>query len=298
MNAYKFRNNDEIGKLEAETDSYLDACFYESNVFKGIVNFDSTEKNPDFTRRIIVGRTGSGKSALLKKILDKGNIKLHDTIEAENTIFEHINNNVFISDLISKGIDLRGFYKSLWLHVLLMKVIPAVYRSSYQSFFEEIKDLIGGKKKPYKPEVANDYIEQFKENFFNDKALIEISNKLESDLSFKLGNSAVGVGGKISNSDTAKIQSETSSYVSRELLFKQKELIKILKEEFADSNQVRIVISIDDLDKSWLSTSAIRYDFINALLEAFRELLDIKSVKVLISIRTDILMGIYKSSLR
>ncbi|MEG5986674.1 P-loop ATPase, Sll1717 family [Enterobacter kobei] len=298
MNAYKFRNNDEIGKLEAETDSYLDSCFYESNVFKGIINFDSSEKNPDFTRRIIVGRTGSGKSALLKKILAKGNIKIHDTIEAENTIFEHINNNVFISDLITKGIDLRGFYKSLWLHVLLMKVIPAVYRSSYQSFFDEIKELVGGKKKPYKPEIANEYIEQFKENFFNEKALIEISDKLERDLSFKLGSSAVGIGGKISNADTTKIQSETSSYVSRELLFKQKELIKILKEEFTDSNQVRIVISIDDLDKSWLSTSAIRYDFINALLEAFRELLDIKSVKVLISIRTDILMGIYKSSLR
>lgn len=298
MNAYKFRNNDEIGKLEAETDSYLDSCFYESNVFRGIINFDSSEKNPDFTRRIIVGRTGSGKSALLKKILDKGNIKIHDTIEAENTIFEHINNNVFISELITKGIDLRGFYKSLWIHVLLMKVIPAVYRSSYQSFFDEIKELVGGKKKPYKPEIANEYIEQFKENFFNDKALIEISDKLERDLSFKLGSSTVGVGGKISNADTTKIQSETSSYVSRELLFKQKELIKILKAEFTDSNQVRIVISIDDLDKSWLSTSAIRYDFINALLEAFRELLDIKSVKVLISIRTDILMGIYKSSLR
>lgn len=298
MNAYKFRNNDEIGKLEAETDSYLDSCFYESNVFKGLINFDSTEKNPDFTRRIIVGRTGSGKSALLKKILSKGSIKIHDTIEAENTIFEHINNNVFISDLIAKGIDLRGFYKSLWLHVLLMKVIPAVYRSSYQSFFDEVKGLIGGKKRPYKPEIANEYIEQFRENFFNDKALVEISNKLESDLSLKIGRSGLNIGGKLSNADTTKVQSETSSYVSRELLFKQKELIKILKEEFADSQQVRIVISIDDLDKSWLSTSVIRYDFINALLEAFRELLDIKSVKILISIRTDILMGIYKSSLR
>ena len=46
------------------------------------------------------------------------------------------------------------------------------------------------------------------------------------------------------------------------------------------------------------SSSGIRYDFINALLEAFKELLDIKSVKVLISIRTDILMGIYNNNLR
>jgi len=66
MSEYKFRKNTEIGKLDAETDSFLEACFYESDVYKGIVDFDSTERNPDFTRRIIVGRTGSGKSALLK----------------------------------------------------------------------------------------------------------------------------------------------------------------------------------------------------------------------------------------
>ncbi|HDY9015162.1 TPA: DNA repair protein [Citrobacter koseri] len=298
MNSYKFRNNDEIGKLEAETDSYLESCFYESNVFKGIMNFDYSDKNPDFTRRIIVGRTGSGKTALLKKILSNDHVKRHDTIEAENTIFEHINNNVFISELISKGIDLRGFYKSLWLHQLLIKVITNVYRSSYQSFFDEIKDLIGGKKRPYKPEIAQEYIEQFKDNFFNDKAIFEISKKMQDELSLRLGSSAIGLNARNSEEDTKKIQSETSSYVSRELIVKQKELIKILKEEFTDSKQVRIIISIDDLDKSWLSASAIRYDFINALLEAFRELLDIKSVKILISIRTDILMGIYQNSLR
>ncbi|AIR69076.1 P-loop ATPase, Sll1717 family [Dickeya fangzhongdai] len=298
MNTYKFRKNDEIGKLEAETDSYLESCFYESDIFKGIMNFDSSEKNPDFTRRIIVGRTGSGKTALLKKIITDNHIKLHDKIEAENTIFEHINNNIFISDLISKGIDLRGFYKSLWLHVLLIKVITSIYRSSYQSFFEEIKNLIGGKKKSYKPELANEYIELFKDNFFNDKAITEISQKMQDDLAIKLGGKVIELSGKASNEETKKIQSETSSYVSRELINKQKELIKILKEEFSDSKQVRIVISIDDLDKSWLSNSSVRYDFINSLLEAFRELLDIKSVKILISIRTDILMGIYKSSLR
>lgn len=59
MSSYKFRKNAEIGKLEAETDSYLDFCFYKSDVYKGLLDFDSSEANPDFTRRIIVGRTGS-----------------------------------------------------------------------------------------------------------------------------------------------------------------------------------------------------------------------------------------------
>jgi hypothetical protein len=85
--------------------------------------------------------------------------------------------------------------------------------------------------------------------------------------------------------------------VSTELISKQRELIKYFSEEL-NPNQKRIVITIDDLDKSWLSQSDVRYDFINSLLDAFKDLLDIKAVKIIISIRSDILIGIYSKNLR
>lgn len=299
MSTYKFRKNAIIGNLDAETDSFLNNCFYESDVFKGIVNFDPTNDNPDFPRRVIVGRTGSGKTALLKQIISHGNVKVHDTIEAENTVFEHINNNRFVSELIKNGIDLRAFYKSLWLHVLLVKVINQLYKSSYDSFFDFISDLVGASKKPYKSDIANEYLTSYKDNFFNDNIVTEITEKMQHELSGKAGFDFASAAGKYNDESIKKVQSETSSYVSKELLRKQKELIKVIKTEFADDRQQnRIIISVDDLDKSWLSSSTIRYDFINALLEAFKELLDIKSVKILISIRTDILMGIYQNNLR
>ncbi|CAG8999725.1 MAG: hypothetical protein CENE_01704 [Candidatus Celerinatantimonas neptuna] len=141
MENYIFRKNDRIGHLDAETDSYLEHCFYESDIFKGIINFNNDKENPDFTRRVIVGRTGSGKTAILKQAIHHKIIKIHESIKAENTVFEHINNNVFISSLIRRGIDLRVFYKSLWLHVLLVKVIQQIYKRSYDSFFEYIKEL-------------------------------------------------------------------------------------------------------------------------------------------------------------
>ena len=299
MSTYRFRKNAIIGNLDAETDSFLNDCFYESDTFKGIVNFDSSNENPDFTRRVIVGRTGSGKTALLRQIVSHGNVKVHDIIEAENTVFEHINNNRFISELSNNNIDLRVFYKSLWLHVLLVKVIQQLYRRSYSGFFDFIINLNSSNKKPYRPEIAKEYLESYRDNFFNDNIVTEITEKMQNELSakasFKVFETSVG----INNENIEKIQRETSSYVSRELLYKQKELIKIINSEFSDNKQqLRIIISIDDLDKSWLSSSGIRYDFINALLEAFKELLDIKSVKVLISIRTDILMGIYNNNLR
>lgn len=106
--------------------------------------FDTTKI--DFLKRIIVGRTGSGKTALLKMLSESDKIKKYSVIEAESTVFEHINNNVFITELIKNKIDLRVFYKSLWMHVLLIKVIETIYDNNL-SFFEKLHSLIMSKQK-------------------------------------------------------------------------------------------------------------------------------------------------------
>jgi hypothetical protein len=290
---FVFKKTDQIGHLDAETDTFLGDCFYETEVYDKLINFNDSI---DSVRRIIVGRTGSGKTALLKIMQDDTRIKKYDVIEAEYTVFEHINNNVFISSLINDGVSLRVFYKSLWLHVLLTNVINLLYQNK-SSFFEKI--LNTPFKKKINIELAKDYVSSFKDSFFNDNIITEITKKMQSDLSSSIEIKGLGkVGAKLKQDDTEKLQSATTKYVSSELLRKQKELIKLITSESSDERQMRIIISIDDLDKSWLSSSEIRYEFIDALLEAFKEILNINSVKVLISIRTDILMGIYKNTLR
>lgn len=294
MTTYIFKNNDQIGSLDAESDTFLEECFLESNVYTSLRKF---ERDVDFTKRIIVGRTGSGKTAILKELAKDPIVKQHAIIEAESTVFEHINNNVFISQLLNNGIDLRVFYKSLWIHVLIVKVIELTF-SSNKSFFEKMQTLVGGKKKRYNLELAQEYVSKYSGNFFNEKIVSEITEKMQSELTGTLGISVAKVSGKVLDESVQKIQTETAKYVSSELLRKQKELIKIITEETADESQNRIIISIDDLDRSWLSSSTIRYDFINALLDAFKELIDLRTVKILISIRSDILMGVYKTNLR
>lgn len=294
MTSYIFKNSDQIGSLDAESDSFLEDCFLESNVYEILRKFST---DSDFTKRIIVGRTGSGKTAILKKLTTDSIVKKQAVIEAESTVFEHINNNVFISQLMNSGIDLRVFYKSLWIHVLIVKVIELTF-SSNKSFFEKMQTLVASKKKKYNLELAQEYVSKYSGNFFNDKIVSEITERMQEELNGSLGTKLVKVTGKLVDEVAHKVQSETARYVSTELLRKQKELIKVITEETADESQNRIIISIDDLDKSWLSSSTIRYDFINALLDAFKELLDIRTVKVLVSIRSDILMGIYKTNLR
>lgn len=294
MTTYIFKNSDQIGSLDAESDYFLEECFLESNVYETLRTFNN---DGDFNKRIIVGRTGSGKTAILKKLSLDPIVKQQAVIEAESTVFEHINNNVFISQLMNNGIDLRVFYKSLWIHVLIVKVIELTFTSN-KSFFEKMQTLVSNKKKRYNLDLAREYVSKYSGNFFNDKIVSEITEKMQSELSASLGSGLAKVNGKLVDEVAQKVQTETARYVSSELLRKQKELIKVITEETADETQNRIIISIDDLDKSWLSSSTIRYDFINSLLDAFKELLDIRTVKVLVSIRSDILMGIYKTNLR
>ncbi|MFK3824005.1 P-loop ATPase, Sll1717 family [Pseudomonas yamanorum] len=293
MSNYVFRKNSQIGNLDAEYDTFLKSCFLETNIFSNLLSF---ENSLDFTKRVIVGRTGSGKTALLKQLSENSKIKKHSIIEAESTVFEHIKNNVFISDLINKGIDLRIFYKSLWIHVLLVRVIELLYPG--KTFLDYMPEFSLGAKKKYNSALAIEYVEKFRDNFFNDNIVTEITEKMQTDLSGSLGVSILKVAGKEITETTEKIQRATTQYISSELIRKQKELIKLLIEENSKEAQLKYIISIDDLDKSWLSSSSIRYDFINALLDAFRELIDIRAVKVIISIRTDILKGIYDKNLR
>lgn len=293
MATFIFRRNSKIGNLDAETDTFLKSCFLETDIYSNLLSF---EDGIDFAKRIVVGRTGSGKTALIKQLSENPKIKKHIVIEAESTVFEHIKNNIFISKLIDNNIDLRIFYKSLWIHVLLVKVVELLYPG--KTFFEMILDLPASSKKKYNAALAKEYVEKFKDNFFNESIVSEITEKMQVELAGGINVLPVKFDGKANAEQTEKIQRATAQYVSTELLRKQKELIKVLTEEKSRDGQHRFIISIDDLDKSWLSSSEIRYDFINALLDAFKELLDVKTVKIIISIRTDILRGIYLKNLR
>lgn len=294
MSNYIFRKSDSIGNLDAEYDDFLNECFYESEIYKVLVSFDGV--GGDFLKRVVVGRTGSGKTALLKKVVENERVKGYGVIEAETTVFEHIANNVFISNLQSDGVDLRVFYKSLWIHVLLVKVIDTIYPE--RSAFMELVRGIGGSSKEYKMDLVREYVDSFRDEFFNDNVASEITNKMQEDLSGGAGAGIFNVSGKKTKENLETIQRTTAKYVSSELLRKQKEVISFLKSKHGEEKQQRLVITIDDLDKSWLSQSNIRYDFINALLDAFKEFIDIRSVKILISIRSDILMGVYRNNLR
>lgn len=108
-----------IGDLEAETDKeLLSACFVDNGDLDLLIDVDRPES-------IIVGRTGSGKSALLlqiQKYVDKS--KMLDPNDISIRFLEH-------SDIIqffeSIGVKLDLFYRLLWRHILTVELLKLRY---------------------------------------------------------------------------------------------------------------------------------------------------------------------------
>src|SRR5699024_10244945 len=125
--------------------------------------------------------------ALLKQIKTDEVIKRHDVIEAEATVFEHISNDVFLSKLIEEGVDLRVFYKSLWLHVLIVRIIDVIFTQK-ESFFEKLRAISDRKQWA----LAKDYVECFRDSFFEEKIIAEITKKVENGVGAALNNKNLG----------------------------------------------------------------------------------------------------------
>ena len=215
-------------------------------------------------------------------------------LSTEKTIFEHIKNDKFISGLLAQGIDLKVFFKALWVHVILVKIIEIIHGDTgfIESFLQRWR---GGKK----IDKIKAYLDKYNHKFFDDDVLTEITKEFQAGVESSMQTPISNLKVALDSNEKQRIQSETNNYVNTELLQSQKSIISFLAENSTNDPQKKIVISIDDLDESWrLQNENVHYDFINALLEAFKELLSINTVKVLISIRTDILEGVYQNKLK
>ena len=114
-----FRPNLSIGAISAEDDElYLRECFIETGYADTLVDIKNS-------RSLILGRTGAGKSAILKHIMStKDNVR---QIDPEAFSLRHIVNSNIISYLEEIGVKLDLFYQLLWKHVLCIEIIKLRY---------------------------------------------------------------------------------------------------------------------------------------------------------------------------
>jgi hypothetical protein len=155
----KFDRNIDIGSLEAEDDKYLLDSFVIKTDYKAISDA-SNQKS------IILGRTGMGKSALIRKLVNsKENIA---RIKPEEMSLRFLSNSDILDYFRRLGISLDLFYKVLWKHVFIVEVLKLYYGedkvktgNKLYSLFESVDFKFNKKKKN-----AIEYLRKWHDHFW------------------------------------------------------------------------------------------------------------------------------------
>ncbi|MBI2736609.1 MAG: hypothetical protein HYX38_08720 [Rhodospirillales bacterium] len=181
-NPVVLRRTDSIGAADAENDhQFLAQCFVDSGQIDLLLNLDEPQC-------IILGRTGSGKTALLLEIKRRAPNCIQLAPETLSLDFL-INSNV-LNFFEEAGVHLDAFYKLLWQHVFCVELIKEKYHinspqkqedfwTRCRAYFERDRNKAKAK------EDALRYLEQWGPNFWEETTtrVQEFTNKLESELS-------------------------------------------------------------------------------------------------------------------
>ena len=118
---FKFKSTDTIGFASAEDDGeFLRECFVDTDEYKIL-------KNKEDIRQIVLGRTGSGKSALFERLKEEENRVI--SIEPNELALTYVSNSSVIGYLSNLGVNLDPFYKLLWRHVLTVEILKKHFES-------------------------------------------------------------------------------------------------------------------------------------------------------------------------
>lgn len=104
-----------VGALSAEDDaSFLQNCFVDTVDVNRICDINSP-------RSIVLGRTGSGKSALLLRVEETQKNVVR--INPDSLSLNYISNSDILKFFEELDIDLDLFYQLLWRHVLVVEIL-------------------------------------------------------------------------------------------------------------------------------------------------------------------------------
>ena len=285
----KITRNLKIGALDAEADTeLLNRCFIDNGHLSLLSDID----NP---ASIILGRTGSGKSALLLKLesITQKSIKL----DPNNISIRFLENSDIIQFFEELGINLDLFYRLLWRHILTVELLKLRYdiKSEIDSkgFLEGILNAFSRDAAKRK---AIDYFREWSDKFWLDTSehLREITNKLERDTKASIGSSIYGIdlslegAKKLSEETKLEIKQRASQVVNGLQIKKLNEMLDLLADHSFTDPQKRFFILIDQLDEDWASTDT-RCHFIRALIEEIKTFRRIRQVKIVAALRKDLL---------
>ena len=295
-NEFRFRKHETLGAEGAEEDvDFLHDCFVDTGDL-GVL------RDTSHAKRIVEGRTGAGKTALLMKL--RQSEQLVAWIEPDQLSLQYLSNSSLLRYLEELGVKLDIFYRLLWRHVFAVELIKLRYNirseEDQKGFFERMTERFFGDRRK---QGALDYLVDWGRHFWEDTEyrVHEVTDRLERDLRSSLGSKAKLIEGsitdvqRVSTEDRREIVHRAQAVVNSVQVHKLAQILDCLATDVFDDPQQRYYVIVDRLDEGWVE-DRLRYRLIRALIEAVRDLRKIQTAKVVVALRRDLLERVFRET--
>lgn len=289
---FQFRRKHNIGAADAEDDKvFLENCF----VDKGDLEILRNCSDP---RTVVLGRTGTGKTALLLKLAELEERTIN--IKPESLSLSYVSNSTIITFLSNLGVNLDVFYKLLWRHVFAVEIIKLHFGitndQSLKSFTQKIRSLFMNRK----DRNAIRYLERWGNTFWEatEYRIKEITKQFENEVKsnvsskfpqFSFSTDALG---RLTEEQKVDVI-HRAQYVLNSVQVRQLSDIIDLIDAILSDRQKPYFITIDRLDEGWVEDK-LRYRLIRALIETTKEFGKVRHAKIIVSIRQDLLDRVFR----
>lgn len=290
---FKFRRHASVGAAAAEEDEkFLAVCFVDTGDLATLLDCHEP-------KRIILGRTGIGKTALLNQLVEEENAI---EINPEALSFNYLTNSTILKFFLDAGVKLDLFFKLLWRHVFTVELLKKKYHitneSAKKTFLERIRNIITPDKKK---ERAVNYLLQWGEKFWEstEYRIKEITERIENEL--KGSVKAKFIPAEINSSTASKLSEEErveviqrGQAVINEIQMKElTDVLIFLDQDVFDDERQNFYLCVDRLDENWIEEK-FRYLLIRSLIETIRDFLQVRNIKIIIALRTDLIERVFR----
>lgn len=289
---YKISRSSNIGSPDAETDDILFDVFVDIDNLSEIMDVKNQKS-------ILIGRTGSGKSAVVKYLVK--NCEKITQIEPEAMSLRFLSNSTILKYFKSLDVNLNLFYKILWKHVFVVELLKMYFEDfederKKSSFFQNlIEKLKKTERKDGKRDRAVKYLENWTTEFWEstEYKISEFEKTIQEKFASELGIDVHGLKSllntEISNEEKFRIaaKSKAESIIHSSQASDILDVISIMKDELFNNAQKKFYLVLDDLDKEWIEDS-LRYELIGSMIEVVKEFRQFQGVKIVISLRENL----------